>query len=69
VQDWQKIRTQVANEAVASYQIAKKAGDVKGMCVQAGEAATAFLQAHDEARYQTWKDSEKADCKAAGMAH
>jgi hypothetical protein len=68
-QDWKKIGLQVANEAVAAHELAKKGGDAKGMCVQANVAASAFLRAQDEKQYQMWKDIEKADCKAARMAH
>ena len=66
-QDWGKIRMQVANDAVARYQMARKGGNAKDMCVQAGVVSAAFLQAHDEAQYLSWKNTEKLDCKIAGI--
>jgi hypothetical protein len=68
-QDWGKIKMQVANEAVATYQMAKRGGNAKDMCVQAEEVSKAFLQAHDDAQYQKWTNIEKSDCKAAGISH
>lgn len=62
-----KIGAQVATDAVAQYQIAKREGDKMQICVQAGFVAAAYLQAKDEANYQTWKTTEKGDCKKAGL--
>jgi hypothetical protein len=66
-QDWGKIRLQVANDAVAHYQMAKKGNNFKDMCVQAGIVADAYLQLKDEEKYRSWRNAEKSDCKAAGM--
>jgi zinc-ribbon domain len=64
-QNWDKIKLQVATDAVAEYDLAKKGGNLRDMCVQAEVVAAAYLQAHQEAKYLAWKDTEKADCKAA----
>jgi hypothetical protein len=52
------IHNQVATDAVAQYDIAKRQGDAMQACVQAGMVSAAWLQAKDEA--------EKADCAGAG---
>lgn len=57
----------VASGAVDQYEIAKRGGDKVDRCVRAGIVAAAYLQAKDEANYATWKQTEKADCKAAGV--
>jgi hypothetical protein len=61
------IHAKVATDAVAQYGIAKRGGDAMQTCVQAGLVAAAYLQAKDEASYNTWKTTEKADCAAAGL--
>lgn len=61
------ISNQVANDAVAQYEIAKRQGDPIQVCVQAGFVSAAYLQAKDEARYGAAKATEKADCARAGM--
>lgn len=63
----QKIEDQVATDAVNQYNIAKKSSDPIQICVQAGLVAAAYLQAKDESNYLAWKETEKADCKRAGM--
>lgn len=63
-----RITNQVANDAVSQYHIAKRQGDKMQVCVQAGMVSAAYLQAKDEANYTAWKDTEKADCAAAGLA-
>jgi hypothetical protein len=63
----QRIEDQVAVDSVNQYNIAKRQGDPIQICVQAGMAAAAYLQAKDEANYRRWKAIEKADCEAAGL--
>lgn len=62
-----KIHNQVADDAVQQYEIAKRSGDKMQTCVQAGFVKAAYLQAKDEAAFQKWTATEKADCAAAGM--
>jgi hypothetical protein len=61
------IYKKVATDAVAQYEITKRGGAVIDICVHAGLVAAAFLQAKDEASYRTWKQTERADCTAAGV--
>lgn len=61
------IHDKVARDAVAQYQIAAQSGAPMDRCVQAGLVAAAFLQAQDQASYAQWKDTERRDCKAAGL--
>jgi predicted amidophosphoribosyltransferase len=61
------IENQVATDAVAQYEIAKRNGDLMQTCVQAGMVSAAFLQAKDEASYGKWKTIEKDDCAKAGV--
>ena len=63
----QSIEKQVVADAVRQYQIAERQGDRMQICVQAGMVAAAFLQAKDESNYQTWKDTERRRCAAAGL--
>ncbi len=65
--DLQKIQDKVAADAVTQYEIAKRNGSQIDACVQAGMVAAAYLQAKDEAHYQQWKQTEKADCAKAGV--
>lgn len=61
------IRDQVASDAVAQYNIAKRQGDKIQICVQVGLVSAAYLQAQNESSYQSWKDIQKTDCRNAGM--
>lgn len=61
------IHTQVSDDAVEQYDIAKKQGDAIQTCVQAGLVSAAYLQAKDEVKYNEWKAVEEQDCKAAGL--
>lgn len=61
------IHNQVATDAVAQYEIARRQGDPIQVCVQAGFVSASYLQAKDEARYVAAKATEKADCARAGM--
>lgn len=63
----QRINRQVAADAVASYEIAKRAAVPMDMCVHAGMVSAAFLQAHNETSYTAWKKTEAADCASAGV--
>jgi len=63
----QKIENKVAADAVNQYNIAKRGSDAIQICVQAGFAAAAYLQAEDETNYHKWKSIEKSECRAAGI--
>ena len=63
----QDIQNKVAADAVAQYGIAQRNGSAIDVCVQAGFVTAAYLQAKDEASYQQWKQTEKADCAKAGI--
>lgn len=65
--DMQKIKNQVATDAVNQYQIAKRQGDLIPLCVQAGMVSAAYLQAKDEPNYREWKETESYDCERAGV--
>ncbi len=65
--DMGDIERQVAEDAVAQYEIAKRGGDKMQTCVQAGMVSAAYLQAKDEEKYNEWKATEKMDCRAVGM--
>ncbi|MDZ4307359.1 hypothetical protein [Allopontixanthobacter sp.] len=66
-QQMQDIHKQVAQDATDQYDIAKRQGDLIQICVQAGLVAASYLQAKDEANYNSWKLIEDADCAKAGM--
>lgn len=66
-QNMETAHNQVADDAVQQYQIAKRQGDRIQICVQAGMVTAAYLQAKDEASYQSWKSIEASDCRAAGL--
>lgn|SRR5690606_2473892 len=61
------ITSQVAQDAVNQYNIAKQQGDPIQICVQAGFVSAAYLQAQDQANYNRWKSTEAADCERAGI--
>ncbi|MGV7194686.1 hypothetical protein [Xanthomonas axonopodis] len=63
------INEKVASDAVAQYEIARREGDPVQICVQAGLASSAYLQAQQEDLYRTWKARERSDCARAGVAH
>jgi len=62
-----KIHDKVAADAVEQYNITVRSGSAMDRCVHAGIVAAAYLQAKNEAYYKRWKDTEDADCKAAGV--
>jgi hypothetical protein len=66
--DLNRIQTQVANDFVQQYEVAKRNGTAMDRCVRAGLVAEGFLQAKNEASYAHWKAIEKADCAAAGVS-
>lgn len=59
----------VANNFVEQYKIARQSGNPIDACVHAGIVAAAYLQAHDQTNYETWKRTERSDCSAAGLSH
>ena len=61
------IEKKVVSDMTEQYNIAKKGNDSIQICVQAGLVASAYLQAHNETKYQEWKEIEKNDCKKAGI--
>jgi len=65
--EMQRIENQVATDAVAQYQIAKRGGSSMDACVQAWIVAAAYLQAKDEPNYQKWKKIESDECGRAGL--
>jgi hypothetical protein len=65
--DMQTIHNQVAADAVRQYEIAKRNGSPIDTCVQAGLVVASYLQAKDEANYARWKQTETAECAAAGV--
>ena len=64
----QNVKDKVASDAEQQYEIAARQGNKMSMCVQAGFAAAAYLQAQDETAYNQWKATEALDCQAAGGA-
>jgi hypothetical protein len=63
----QDIEDKVATDAVTQYGIAKRNGSATDACIAAMGVSAAYLQAKDETDYAKWKQTEKVDCRAAGM--
>ena len=61
------INSQVAEDAVRQYEIAKK-GDAMDAYTQASFVWAAYLQAKDQENYKKWKEIEKKEAKAAGIS-
>jgi hypothetical protein len=61
------IERQVADDSVKQYEIAKNSGTTIDRCTHAGMVAAAYLQAKDDANYKLWKQTEKTDCRSAGL--
>lgn len=61
------IYSKVAQDAIDQYRITARNGSAIDRCVQAGMVSAAFLQAKNDAAYAQWKQTESADCGAAGM--
>jgi hypothetical protein len=61
------IYSKVAADAVDQYRIAAQNGSAMDRCVQAGLVTAAFLQAKEDTSYARWKETESADCRAAGL--
>jgi hypothetical protein len=57
------INAKVVRDAEHEYQIASSSGSAVDRCVHAGMVAAAYLQAHNQPSYQSWKMREEADCK------
>jgi hypothetical protein len=62
-----RIHNQVAQDAVAQFEIAKRSGDKMQTCAHAGMVSAAFLQSKDETSYRKWQAIEKQECVAAGV--
>ena len=58
----QRALDQTARDYVAQYDIAVRHGDRGDICRSARYAASAFLQAHNEAEYARWKTVEQRVC-------
>jgi hypothetical protein len=54
---------QVIRDAEREYQIASSSGNNIDRCVQAGMVVAAYLQAHRQPSYQSWKMREEIDCR------
>jgi hypothetical protein len=67
MQDIRDIKGKVAVDAVARYRIAQGNGSPMDVCEQARSVTAAYRQAQDEANYEQWKQTEKADCSTAGI--
>lgn len=65
--DMDAINSQVANDAVAQYQIAERNGGPMDKCLAAQMVMAAFLQAKDEPNYIKWKGVQQTQCTAAGL--
>ena len=61
------IAQQVAKDAEEAYYTASRQGNKIQICVQAGYAAAAHLQAKNRHFYNQWKNKEERDCEAAGI--
>ena len=62
-----KIHDKVAEDAVAQFEIARRAGDPIQTCASAGLVTAAFLQSKNEAKFREWKEIERAACADAGL--
>lgn len=62
-----QINDQVTQDAMKQYEIVKRNGTPIEACVHAGIVSAALVQAHDEEGFRRWKDTEKSDCRKAGM--
>jgi hypothetical protein len=56
------IHDQVIRDAEREYQMASSSGTNIDRCVHAGIVAAAYLQAHRQPSYQSWKMREEMDC-------
>lgn len=66
--EMQRVENQVAIDAVAQYDIAKKNGSAMDAYVAAGFVSAAYLQAKDEENYKKWKAIETTEGKRAGIS-
>jgi hypothetical protein len=56
------IHSKVISDAEREYQMASSSGGDVDRCVHAGMVAAAYLQAHNQPSYQSWKMREEMDC-------
>jgi hypothetical protein len=56
------VHSKVISDAEREYQMASSSGGNVDRCVQAGMVAAAYLQAHNQPSYQSWKMREEMDC-------
>ena len=56
------INEKVIGDAEREYQIASRSGNDVDRCVHAGMVAAAYIQAHNQSGYQSWKMREEMDC-------
>ncbi len=56
------VNEKVVRDAEREYQIASASGGSVDRCVQAGMVAAAYLQAHNQPSYQSWKMREEMEC-------
>jgi hypothetical protein len=57
----------VAEDAIKQYEIAKRNEQAADARLQAGIAATAYLDTKDEARHRKWKGIQKQEAVRAGL--
>lgn len=61
------IKRQVLQDSIDQYNIVTKSGSATDKCVHAGLVAAAAVQAKDSAAFERWKQTQHADCAAAGV--
>ena len=66
--DMTPVNTQLATDTLTQYQAAKNSGSAANACRLSGALAAMASQMKDDAGYQRWKETQKADCQAAGVS-
>jgi hypothetical protein len=56
------VNSKVISDAEREYQMASRSGSDVDRCVHAGMVAAAYLQAHNQPSYASWKMREDMDC-------
>jgi hypothetical protein len=56
------VNSKVISDAEREYQMASRSGSDVDRCVHAGLVAAAYLQAHNQPSYASWKMREDMDC-------
>jgi hypothetical protein len=56
------VNAKVISDAEREYQMASRSGSDVDRCVHAGIVAAAYLQAHNQPSYASWKMREGMDC-------